>query len=224
MNTLCVDSLVAEHPPFQAGDGGSIPTSTLHISPISKQEAGEILDKYHYLSRISRGFRSGTNLGLFENGILQGVCIYTNFPVPELAVSIFGLSRTDHVGFFELSRLCLCPDIQQRIPNLASWFIARSLVVLRKSRMVRAVLSYADAGFHVGTVYKASGFRYYGLSQAKNDFWIESDSGDFQKCSRGGSVKHFKGEWRPRNRKHRYLKLFDDSLTVKWAEQKFISK
>lgn len=187
------------------------------LHPISKVNAGLILDKYHYLKDISKGFKSGINLGLFHKQNLVGVCIFTGFPVPELVVGMFGLDRKDQEGFFELSRLCLHPEIQQSEHNIASWFVSRAIKMLRKSYPVRALLSYADCGFHQGIIYKACNFKYYGLSDARKDFWIKQSDGSFIKHSRG-KTKGVAGEWRDRNRKHRFVLIYDKTLKIKWKE------
>lgn len=186
------------------------------IGLITKQQASSILLKFHYLKDISKGFKSGFNVGLFNNTDLVGVCIFTGFPVPELVSGMFGLSREDQQGFFELSRLCLTPEIQQQEHNLASWFVSRSIRLLRREKQVRAILSYADASFHSGTVYKACNFNYYGLTSAKKDFFIKQPDGSFIKHSRG-KVKGIEGEWRVRSAKHRYVLVYDKALTIKWS-------
>jgi hypothetical protein len=185
------------------------------IEKISKEEAGTILLKYHYLKDISKGFKSGFNYGLFKEDCLVGVIIFTGFPVPELAKGMLGLGRTEQQGLFELSRLCLEPNIQKEEHNLASWFISKAIRELRGDTEVKVILSYADSEFHEGTVYKACNFDYYGLSAPKKDFWIENPDGTFKKHSRG-KTKNVKGEWRPRSRKHRYLMIFDKILNVLW--------
>ena len=81
---------------------------------VTKQQAADILLKFHYLKDISKGFKSGFNVGLFDNEELVGVCIFTGFPVPELVTGMFGLPRENQEGFFELSRLCLTPEIQKQ--------------------------------------------------------------------------------------------------------------
>ena len=185
------------------------------IQRISKQSSKQILLTYHYLKDISKGFKSGYNYGLFHNDFLVGVCIFTGFPVPELSKGMLGLERTDQKGLFELSRLCLEPNIQQEEHNLASWFVSRCLRILRKDTYVRVVLSYADEDFHKGTVYKACNFDYYGLTTQKKYFWIEQDDGSYKKHSRG-KTKGVKGEWRPRSRKHRFVLVYDKELNIKW--------
>ena len=186
---------------------------------ISKEDASKLLIPFHYLTKISRGFKSGKNFGLFHDGELVGVCIFTGFPVPELVVGIFGLSRSEQAGFWELSRLCLSPTVQKTEYNLASWFVSRAIKELRKIEKVRAILSYADAAYHKGTIYRACNFGYYGLSAPKNDFWSELPDGSLKKESRGGSIKSCKGKWIPRTQKHRYLLIFDKSLTCRWNKQ-----
>lgn len=189
--------------------------SEYKISRIEKSEAEFLLRQYHYLKDISKGFKSGYNYGLYKDQILVGVCIYTGFPVPELVKGMFGLERTDQDGFFELSRLCLDPTVQKQEHNLASWFISRTIQELRVATTVRSILSYADSDFHQGTVYKACNFVYYGLTDPKSDFWIKQTNGSFIKHSRG-KTKGIDGEWRPRSRKHRFVKVFDKSLKIKW--------
>ena len=192
----------------------------MNITQITKEEAKSILSHFHYLKDISRGFKSGYNYGLFIDNELKGVVIFTGFPVPELAVGLFGLDRKDQQGLFELSRLCLHPSLQQENKNVASQFVSRAIKQLRKDTKVRAILSYADSQFHVGTVYQACNFKYYGLSEAKKDFYIKKEDGSFIKHSRG-KVKGLEGEWRDRTRKHRYLLTFDKSLNILWKEEKY---
>lgn len=187
------------------------------IKEVSKKEAGTILLKYHYLKDISKGFKSGYNYGIFKDNILLGVIIFTGFPVPELSKGMLGLERNQQEGLFELSRLCIEPEIQKEEHNLASWFVSRAIRQLRKDTQVKVILSYADADFHNGTVYKACNFDYYGLSAPKKDFWIEQPDGTYKKHSRG-KTKGVKGEWRPRSRKHRYLIVFDKKLNVRWEK------
>lgn len=130
---------------------------------------------------------------------------------------MLGISRQDQDGLFELSRLCLDACIQGYEHNIASWFVSRSIKLLRKETNVRCILSYADSDYHSGIVYRACNFDYYGLSEAKKDFWIKNQDGSFIKHNRG-KTKGIAGEWRPRSRKHRYVLLFDKSLSIKWEK------
>jgi len=187
------------------------------IKKIDKAECSKILLKHHYLKDISKGFKSGFNYGVFKNDLCVGVVIYTGFPVPELSKGMLGLSRGDQEGLFELSRLCLTPEVQREEHNLASWFVSKSIALLRKETKVRVILSYADADFHSGTVYRACNFNYYGLTAIKKDFWIKQPNGTYVKHSRG-KVKGLKGEWRERSRKHRFVLMFDKNLKMLWKK------
>jgi len=188
-----------------------------------KKQAAPVLLKYHYLTNISRGFKSGQNYGLFLRGRIIGVIIFTGFPVPELSKGLFGLDRNEQDGLIELSRLCIEPTVQQSEHNIASWFVGRAIKKLCKEVPVRAILSYADSGYHIGTVYQACNFRYFGLSEQRSDFWIKQSDGSFLKHNRG-PTKNLGGEWRPRNQKHRYLLVFDKTLKPLWKEQSYPKK
>jgi len=191
--------------------------SDFHIDKISKSQCATVLLKYHYLKDLSRGFKSGYNYGLFKGELLVGVIIFTGFPVPELAKGMLGLKRDQQDGLFELSRLCLVPQVQKDEHNLASWFVAKSLKRLRKDTRVRVILSYADSEYHSGTVYKACNFKYYGLTAFKKDFWIKQLDGSYKKHSRG-KTKGVEGEWRPRTQKHRFAISYDKKLPVLWTK------
>ena len=193
------------------------------IDPIGKKDAEGLLLKYHYLKDHSKGFKSGYNYGLFRDEPISsegtlGVCIFTGLPVPELAQSAFGLQRDQQDGLFELSRLCLHPSIQRSEKNMATWFVSRCLRRLRQRTMVRAVLSYADADYHEGIIYRAANFDYYGLTDPKKDFWIKQEDGSFVKHSRG-KMSGLDGEWRDRSRKHRFLMVYDKTLNVLWNKE-----
>ena len=198
--------------------------SDFYIDKVSKEEIKELLYTYHYLKDESKDFKSGFNYGLYKHsftdvlriGRCLGACIFTGLPVPEIAKGAFGLERNQQEGLFELSRLCVDPEIQKEEYNITSWFVSRCIKKFRKDTSVRAILSYADSKHHTGIIYRACNFQYYGLTDPKKDFYYA----DGTKHSRG-SVKGSEGEWRDRSRKHRYLMVFDKTLNVLWEEQKY---
>jgi len=197
------------------------------IDRVSKKELEPLLLTYHYLKDESKSYKSGFNYGLFKYnewecplriGSPLACCIFTGFPVPEIAVGAFGLQRHEQEGLYELSRLCVHPDIQKTEYNITSWFVSRCIKRFRKDANVRAILSYADANHHTGIIYRACNFTYYGLTDPKKDFYYA----DGTKHSRG-SVKGAEGEWRERSRKHRYMMVFDKQLKERltWKEEKW---
>jgi hypothetical protein len=196
------------------------------IDRVSKEEIKNLLYNFHYLKDESKDFKSGYNYGLFKSSVSDilhigdclAACIFTKIPVPEIAVGAFGLQRYEQEGLYELSRLCVHPDIQKTEYNITSWFVSRCIKRFRKDARVRCILSYADANHHSGVIYRACNFSYYGLTDPKKDFYYS----DGTKHSRG-SVKGSEGEWRERSRKHRYLMLFDKELKKRltWKEEKW---
>lgn len=192
---------------------------------MAKKELEPLFLTYHYLKDESKTFKSHYNYGLFKypewecplniGGCLGGI-VFTGLPVPEIAVGAFGLERNQQEGLYELSRLCIHPDIQKEEYNITSWFVSKCIKRFRKDANVSAILSYADSSRHDGVIYRACNFKYYGLTQKKSDFYYA----DSTKHSRG-SIKGAKGEWRERSRKHRYLMVFDKNLKVLWKEQKY---
>ena len=199
--------------------------SEFYVDKITKKQADELLLKYHYLKDISKGYKSGKNFGLYKKndfsplniGGIQGVCIFTGLPVPEIAKGAFGLERHEQQGLFELSRLCIHPDTQQREYNITSWFVSKAIKKLRSETEVKAIISYADSDHHSGTIYRACNFKYCGLSDAKKDFYYA----DGTKHSRG-KVKGAEGEWKDRSRKHRYVMVFDKKLELLWKSDSSI--
>ena len=189
------------------------------IDSVSKSEAAELLLRFHYLKDISKSFKSGYNYGLYKKndfsplniGGIQGVCIFTGLHVPEIAKGAFGLERHEQQGLFELSRLCIHPDTQEREYNITSWFVSKAIKNLRRETEVKAIISYADSDHHSGTIYRACNFKYCGLSDAKKDFYYA----DGTKHSRG-KIKGADGECKDRSRKHRYVMVFDKKLELLW--------
>lgn len=201
--------------------------SQFYIDKVSKDDIKDLLNTHHYLKDESKDFKSGYNYGLFKHtdwecplriGGCLGACIFTGLPVPEIAVGAFGLERDEQEGLFELSRLCIDPEVQKEEYNITSWFVSRCIKKFRKDAKVSAILSYADSNHHSGTIYRACNFKYYGLTDSKKDFYFS----DGTKHSRG-SVKGADGGWRDRSRKHRYLMVFQKELKERlaWKEVKW---
>ena len=198
--------------------------SDFYIDRVGKKELEPLLLTYHYLKDESKSYKSGFNYGLFRStfecplniGGCLGACIFTTLPVPEIAVGAFGLERNQQKGIYELSRLCIHPDIQKEEYNITSWFVSRCIRRFKKDANVSAILSYADSTRHNGIIYRACNFKYYGLTDPKKDFYYA----DGTKHSRG-SVKGKEGEWKDRTRKHRYLMIFDKNLKCLWKEEKY---
>ena len=188
------------------------------IKNVTKATCKEFLDKHHYLSKQGYGFRSGFNYGLYDEDKLIGVTVFHTVSAGETVKGCFGLDKSDQKGIWELGRFAIDPEHNKK--NLSSWFLSRCIKRLRSETEVRAIISYADTEFHVGYLYQAVNFRYYGLTSPKKDFWVKKADGTFVKQSRGKTLG-VDGEWRNRSRKHRYLLIFDKKLKTRWVEEAF---
>jgi len=183
------------------------------IIEITKKQAKELIDKYHYLG--NKGFRSKISFGLFhkESEEIVGVAVYHNVSAPETVVGAFGLQRNEQDGILELGRLVMKPEYNGG--NYTSFLVANSIKLLRKKCNVRALIAYATSDRHVGYIYQATNFKYYGLTAPKKDFWVDG------KIQERGSTKGKKGIWVNRPRKHRYVLIFDKTLKIRWEEQPY---
>ena len=132
----------------------------LLISKISKKDCAVLLQQYHYLAKESISFRSGFNYGLYKDEELIGVCIFHGVSAPETLKGCLGLDRNNQKGFYELGRLCVKAGISAK--NLLSWFVSKSIRLLKKETFVRGILSYADSRYHKGYIYQACNFKYSG--------------------------------------------------------------
>jgi hypothetical protein len=177
------------------------------IISINHKDTKEFLAKYHYLG--TKGFRSSIIYGLYDTDILFGVCVFHGVSVPETVVGAFGLPRTDQHGFYELGRLAMHPTLNGG--NHTSWFVSRAIKQLRRDTGVSAIISYADSSAgHIGSIYRACNALYCGMSAPKKDYYVDG------KIKERGVVKNVGGEWKPRPQKHRYVWVFDKTLTLKW--------
>lgn len=191
------------------------------IQEIPSPIVDDFLKRHHYLSQQGHGFLSLVNYGLFtSSGSMAGVVTFSGLSVVETVIGAFeGIDRqSSQKGFYELSRLSMDDELKEK--NLTSWFVSRCLKLLRRDHYVRAVISYADSRYHHGYIYQATNFKYYGMTAPKTDFYIKTLDGKERQVWRG-KVKDMDGEWKARARKHRYMIVYDKTLTVKWKEQQY---
>lgn len=149
-----VESAVAAHLLFQAGGGGSIPTSTLQfkIEEIEMRLAAELNKAWH--SMLPR-----TDLGNLLCGNTSAAYA-AEFDGYYFAVAIFSQPIIRAIAkdgkTIELRRLAICSDAPK---NTASRMLAicRKMVKKKYPQMEKAV-SYLAVDVHEGTIYKAAGW------------------------------------------------------------------
>lgn len=196
------DSVVVTRSLFQARNGSSTLTSPhqLEIKHVGRGEAEYSYSRWHYLGE--KGFMSSYNLGVYFNDELVG-CI--SYGIPN-AKEIKGLyTKYEQKGWWEIKRFALssiCPK------NSESRVIGITLKLLRKLENVKGVVTYADTKVgHTGIIYRASGFNYLGLTAQKTDLFIDGKivgkKGQYRRADKGETE-----EWRPRSRKHLFVKKF----------------
>ena len=180
---------------------------TYSIKPISYKEAMDIVVEKHYLHRkcpVSHAY------GLIDirSGEVVGVVTYGVSPSSTLLKGICGPEEARNV--YELNRLWVDDKVAK---NGESYLVANSMKLLDRE----IIVSFADTSQgHVGYIYQAANFGYYGLSSQKNDFIFANG----KKLTRGKS-KGFVGKWVPRSRKHRYVYLIDKSLNIIWPKERY---
>lgn len=178
------------------------------IRPVAKGEAYGFVSEYHYLGKAR--FLSSYQYGLFPKGgdRLLGVAAYGPPGGISSLKGWFGVGNSEE-GIVELTRLCLDPRLNGS--NASSFLLSNSMRML-KAFGVRAVITLADSSRHVGSVYQNCNFKYYGLTDPKQDMYSP-----LGKNVRGrSSLLH--GVWLPRTRKHRYAYILDPSLKVLYPE------
>ena len=191
------DSLKVEQSLFQKTESGAIPTSPLQLElrEVNNEVAARCYRKWHYLKNT--GFLAHYNFGVYTDNNLWG-CISFGFPNATELDGYF--NRYTQNGWFEIKRLALSDSLPK---NSESRVIAIGIKLLKRLEKVKGIITYADSKVgHVGTIYKATGFIYKGLTTPKKDFYINN------KIQQRGETKNKKGEWKDRSQKHLFIKLF----------------
>ena len=183
------------------------------IREIQKKEAYDFVRAYHYLG--DKKFFSKINYGLFLENELVGV---STFSSPQGNVALkgwFGITDNKDQTILELSRLAMLPDLNGT--NATSYLLGNSIKLLHRDHGIRAVITLASSDRHVGSIYQNCNFKYYGMTSPKKDFYPE-ECGDGVQFNRG-KLKHLRGVWVPRPRKHRYAYIMDRHLRCLYKEE-----
>lgn len=199
----------------------------LHVKRVTRKECEEYILDIHYAHRwpsISYAY------GLYDNDELVGIISFGTPPSSPLRIGIAGTEFADKV--IELNRLVL----KYNRKNEASFLIGNALKLLYKDRGDSIVISFADTEQgHVGTVYKATNFKYYGLSAKRTDWKIKGKehlhgqtvADEFRgKPNRSQLMRDKYGDdfyLKDRPRKHRYIyilgpKAFKKRVNIKYRE------
>jgi len=148
------DSAVAAHPLFQEEQGGSIPTSPLQftIEEIGMRLARDLNRQWHsMLPRTDLGNllcgNTSVAYGAWFDGRWYAVGIWSQ---PIIRAMCDGAT-------LELRRLAICAEAPK---NTASRMLRiMRLLVARKWPHLTRLISYLAVDVHVGTIYKAAGWK-----------------------------------------------------------------
>jgi hypothetical protein len=130
------------------------------------------LGKWHYSNYVN--IQAKEVFGLFREGTflpeMVGVCVYTRPAGPAAAQKYYA---QDPDKCLELRRLCLIDDTPK---NAESFFVSRTLKWLKKNTDWKFVVSYADPEQgHQGTIYKASNFKYEGVTSPGTSLLVDGE-------------------------------------------------
>lgn len=123
---------------------------------VERNDIKDFIESWHYSKSIN-GCISDYCFALYsQNDIMKGAMFYGRFAMANQ----WKRFCDDHTKVIELRRLCCVDDTPK---NAESFFIGKSLRLLRKHWMSGIVVSYADKEHgHDGTIYKASNFKMVG--------------------------------------------------------------
>ena len=185
--------------------------SIFGLSKISKNTAYNFVRQYHYLGNAK--FFCNKAYGLFHlpDNRLVGCA---TFSVPQGNVALKGwFSLGNEVkDILELSRLCVLPVLNGT--NATSFLLSGSIRKMKADKTCRAVITLASSDRHVGSIYQVCNFKYFGMTDAKNDFYRADGA-----VNPRAKTKDAHGVWLPRSRKHRYAYILDSKLKCNYIEQ-----
>lgn len=129
------------------------------VKKVSRKEITSFVEENHYSKSIN-GCIADFCYALYNtSGEMVGAMFYGRMAMAN-QWKRFATVESDVI---ELRRLCCIDDTPR---NTESYFIGKSLKLLRKDWGGSVVVSYADAEYgHTGVIYKASNFEYYGFQK-----------------------------------------------------------
>ena len=188
------------------------------VKQVTRKEYLPFLLDVHYARRspsVSFAY------GLFISDMLEGVVTYGT---PSSAPLRRGIAGDEYIkNVLELNRLCLLTNQK----NHASFLVSKSLKQIPGDRIV---VSFADTSQgHVGYVYQACNFMYFGLSAKRTDWKVkglehlhgQTIADEFRgHPNRSAAMREKYGDkfyLHPRPRKHRYIYIIGSRQFKKQA-------
>lgn len=150
------DGAAVAHPLFQAGDGGSTPTSALHLrfTPIGFHAARALNALWHsVLPNMDARCCGG--------GPIPAQCYVAEFGGHYFGVAIWTAPTNRELGkqgdrILELRRLALAPPAPKNTASRMLSYMTRDL--RRRFPTIEQFISYQATEHHSGTIYRAAGW------------------------------------------------------------------
>jgi hypothetical protein len=162
--TNCGESIRVVHPLFPTEGGGSIPTSPLQLRMgwMKVRDAVRLNETWHsVLPDFTYPEQKCKAIGAEHKGIYYAVAIWS----PPVA------RRLNWTGRYELRRLAIAPDAPRY--TASRMLRVMRLLIERQPKLanVRTLISYQDKDSHLGTIYRAAGWREVNESAVPADGW-----------------------------------------------------
>ena len=189
----------------------------LQIKKQGSIKSKEFLTLHDQMTQDGASICNGHCYGLYDaNDVQVGVAVFHMVSAWQTVKGCFGLDNMEQKGFWELGRLVM--DEDHDTDGCKSWFLIRCIDLLTIEVDVRAIFAYVNSEVETGSYLPPAGFKYFGLTMPRTDFYVKQADGSYKKQSRG-KTKGVDGMWMPRPRKHRYVFAFDKSLHTNWTEE-----
>lgn len=187
------------------------------VKTINKNTAEDIVKKYHYLG--DKKFMYTVAYGLFEkeSNELLGCAVFGVVGGSLALKGWFGVDNSHSNEYFELTRLVMNPNLNGC--NATSYLLGNAIKHIKRDFVeIKAIISLADNSLHNGAIYQACNFKYFGLTNKKTDFCVSGSSFINQRV---GTTKDKEGVWIPRSQKHRYCYIIDNTVQIKYKEERY---
>ena len=185
---------MVKHGLFPNQDGGSIPAFPLHIqareltiSFCKVSDIREFIEQNHYSKNIN-GVKISYCFKVLWNNLLVGAILFGS-----MSTTAWKKFSDSEKKVLELRRLVLLDAVGKNAESRVIGFCLREIHKIDKS--VEMIVSYADPKYgHDGTIYKASNFKYVGMS-GKDKGYLDTETGKTYH-SRALRTK-YKGDFKP---------------------------
>lgn len=197
----------------------------LVFKEISKNESKKIIIKNHYSHTWNNGFGT-VNIGVFKNDELLGCAVFGNLMNPKSYSKIAEINKDN---ILELNRLWISDELGH---NAESMLLGACWRILKKCHpQVKIIQSFADGRLGVGTIYKATNFKYYGKKTTK--FYRNKNTGEirhraiYTNILRLNTILKHADDMVSDNlellevNSYRYLYLLDKSVSIKLKEKPY---